>query len=368
MAIEISAGKPAPPILERGVFEDEWPALAARLNRRLSRSCPDPFEREDVVQETGLRLFRMWERVDGRPLWPLVLTIALNLLRDAHRAWQEPSMELPPELPSTSDVERTGIARLELALVKDALERLSVTHRAVLLAELGMLPPEGLSPAATKMSRMRARRRLSQLLEGGISTLAVAPLKLQSWALSCRTGVQRRLCSVTAQIDITPYAAGVVAIVAGISGSMMAAGPVERVPMSRVQPLVTQEIRWLPHAVPKAQHNATVLTDRLQGGGSLEDETGLATAGDSDDHYEVPLPGGSAFIAAEGNVAGNRFWLGGSSLGSCTADPSDSLCAVSTEPYASAELAVRYGEHSYRQRVEVDGRRPGVPDDKLGVN
>lgn len=121
-----------------GAFEEAWPPLAARLNRRLSRSCPDANEREDLVQEVGCRLFRMWERVDDRPLWPLVLTVALSLQRDACRAWQELSAPVSPEFASSLDVERESPARVELAVVADAIRRLSPDYRAALLAELGM--------------------------------------------------------------------------------------------------------------------------------------------------------------------------------------------------------------------------------------
>jgi hypothetical protein len=124
--------------------------------------------REDVVQETGLRLFKMWDDVDPeRSPSGLALTIANNILWDAvarHR--NREVLGDVPDAPSDHDVERVGIARIELARVSRGMQDLSPAHRSILLAEIDEnIPRPASSPAAVKMLRMRARRRLSALLE-----------------------------------------------------------------------------------------------------------------------------------------------------------------------------------------------------------
>src|SRR5918998_318816 len=150
------------------MFEDQWPDPARRLDAMLAGKRVPAHKRDDVVQETGLRLFRMWGQVDPeRPLWALVVTIALNLLRDEARKRPEREvLGLVPDRPADQDVERAGLARLEWRRVQKAMDQLSPAHRSILMAELG---DEGALAArganATKMLRMRARRRLSALLD-----------------------------------------------------------------------------------------------------------------------------------------------------------------------------------------------------------
>ncbi len=149
-------------------FENLWPALARRLHAMLSAKRVPPHKRDDIVQETGLRLFGMWEHVDPqRSIWGLTVTIALNLLRDeARRHPEREVLGLVPERATESDVETVGLARLELRRVREAMAHLSPDHRSILLAELGdHEAPNGRGPNATKMLRMRARRRLTALLD-----------------------------------------------------------------------------------------------------------------------------------------------------------------------------------------------------------
>lgn len=150
------------------MFEEQWPDLARRLDAMLAGKRVPAHKRDDIVQETGLRLFRMWDQVDpDRPLWALVVTIALNLLRDEARKRPEREiLGLVPDRAADQDVERAGLARLEWRRVQNAMSQLSPAHRSILMAELGdesAAPGRGAN--ATKMLRMRARRRLSALLD-----------------------------------------------------------------------------------------------------------------------------------------------------------------------------------------------------------
>jgi len=201
-------------------FEEEWPVLAARLDRRMSRSMADPLEREELVQEAGVRLFTMWERVEpDKPLWPLVLTIALNLRRDHYRTPAWAFTELDDDIPDRHDGEAASLARVELERVFRALLRLQPAQRDVLLAELGRGTAEaGRSTAATKMLRMRARRRLHLLLERGSGVLGVVVLRPSSLWQQVRSSIGARLPHYVSIPDPGNVAAGALAIALAATG------------------------------------------------------------------------------------------------------------------------------------------------------
>lgn len=148
-------------------FEHQWPALAVRVNRLLRRKRISAWLAEDLTQETGLRLVRMWPKIDQtQPLWPLAATIALNLMRDEMR--REASHELTydvPDGPSKENVEQRGMARLELRAVGGALAQMTEPHRHALLDEVSSARTVSPEPTAVRMLRMRARRKLQNILD-----------------------------------------------------------------------------------------------------------------------------------------------------------------------------------------------------------
>jgi hypothetical protein len=165
-----------------GAFEKQWPEIARRLTNLLASKNVPTCKRDDIVQETGLRLFKMWEKVDrARPVWPLTVTIALNLLRDEARRNPEREVLGPvPDVPTAHDVEHEGLARIELERVQQALAQLSPAHRDVLLNEITSrveVPQDARN--ATKMMRLRARRALTTLLETAALRAGLMHLKLR---------------------------------------------------------------------------------------------------------------------------------------------------------------------------------------------
>jgi hypothetical protein len=107
----------------------------------------------------------MWPQVDrDRDLFPLAATIARNVLIDGSRRrdGKEIVTEVP-DRPSHEDVERSVLSRLDLARVAETLPKLGDSQRRALLQVVAgerALP----TTSATKMVRMRARRRLAHLM------------------------------------------------------------------------------------------------------------------------------------------------------------------------------------------------------------
>ena len=170
-------------------FEHQWPTIQSGLKGLLVRKKVPFGEHDDLIQETALRLYGMWGRVDpGRSPWPLAVTIALNLVRDGSR--RRPIREVAsadvPDRPDSHEVERAGLARVELGRVRAALHEMSPAYRSALLVEVGDAAARATSGAAAqKMTRVRARRKLAQLVE---KVSALLPLRyFRLWRLQSST-------------------------------------------------------------------------------------------------------------------------------------------------------------------------------------
>ena len=337
-----------------GSFEEQWPPLAARLGKRMARSCPDACEREDLVQEVGLRLFRMWDRIDDRPLWPLVLTIALNLRRDAHRAWHEPVMPLTQDPPATFDVEREGLARVELRRVHEALQLLSAAHREVLLAEIGNLPPANMTAGAMKMTRMRARRRLNQLLEGSGGTFILVPTAFKERLVGWRNALVTRAASL-GQADLVPYAAGVMA--AAITLAAPAAPSMDRSIEGGFELAGTIPSGTTAESGDVANKSRLLAASGQSFSPQRTEPARGSSAGDEStrgDGYAVELPGGEAEVAAEGMFAGSRFALGPVAPAVCLGSPGSGSCGTHDGPLIKMRVGVKYGEYRIEREISVD--------------
>ena len=208
---------------QRNQFEEEWPSLALRLQNMLRRKGLSSWAAEDLVQETGCRLIRMWTDIDRtKPLWPLATTIALNLLRDEMRkgSWSELTSAVP-DAPSVEDVEARGLARVELRRVGGALSHLNESQRGVLLDEVTKTPSATADPSAMRMLRMRARKRLQSLMD-------------QASVLGVGVGIQLRrvvretelFITKTLPLDAERVPAAALSIVAALSLTLVDAGGV----------------------------------------------------------------------------------------------------------------------------------------------
>lgn len=220
------------PLFDRESFDDAWPALAERLRRTLTARGVPAQDRDDVVQETALRVYRSWGRLDpNRPVWPFVITVGINIWRDVIRERTGRIAQCHPtehiEITADQDVERDVLARQELANTVVAIRSLAPEQRRLLLAteEFG----DTVRPlrAAERVARMRVRRQLARAV--GRVSAALALLWLRRPARS--TGVVA-----------TAYAGAIAA--AALTAPAMA-------PMPAISAVPT------PHAVIQTTHHVT---------------------------------------------------------------------------------------------------------------
>jgi RNA polymerase sigma-70 factor (ECF subfamily) len=158
-------------------------AYGGVVTRVIGRLVSDPDDREDLVQETFVRAFTALDKFKlGAPFRPWLLTIALNLARDAWRRRKTHREVVPlvdeagaemviPSLDPAPDAVSEGE---ELrARAEAAFRRLDEDHQAILWLRVR----EGLEyaeiatvlgiPRGTVMSRLaRARAALKVELEG----------------------------------------------------------------------------------------------------------------------------------------------------------------------------------------------------------
>ncbi|MGH2748895.1 MAG: RNA polymerase sigma factor [Actinomycetota bacterium] len=333
-------------------FEREWPALARRVDRVLAPRNVAPWLREDIVQETGLRLFRMWESIDPhRSVRALAVTIALNLLRDEARRWHRGApTNVVPDRAAQDDVERESLARLEFQQVQGALRHLSPGQRAVLLAEVGAASLPDVSPDAVRMLRMRARRRLSELLDraaafaGAIMTEGRRLLDRVSFNSSRHAPVSEGFASACvafsaiALLGISPPGPEVVAsdpvqsvdVAAGSASVWSSPAGLEIAPVAQrgevtVDTQSTQSDEGLTSALrdpPRRARDYGVTVDDDDGPASAEATVTIGDSGDDGDTTDPP---------------------------SCTADPS----SLPTEVTISCRVSTPTNEVEFRVRAKI---------------
>lgn len=152
------------------VFEQQWRGIERLLHRRLQARGVPRWVRDDIVQETATRIWDGWDDFDvPGDLAPLATTVANNLAIDHHRSAAKVTLtDQPPDYgtPPTT-VEAAALARLDLDRVRVASSRLIPRYRQVLAAEVGEAQLQTLSPTVAKVTRNRARRRLSALMRQG---------------------------------------------------------------------------------------------------------------------------------------------------------------------------------------------------------
>lgn len=360
-------------------FEQQWPDLARRLDAMLAGKRVPPHKRDDIVQETGLRLFRMWEQVDpDRPLWALVVTIALNLLRDEARKRPEREvLGLVPDRAADQDVERAGLARLEWHRVQSAMSKLSPDHRSILMAELGdEYVNSSRGPNATKMLRMRARRRLNALLDVASASSVVVGFRIRKLFDFERHLIAIRGLMSSSENLAAPAAAGflsAVALFAATAGPLAgeAGAGVLQERVKRGTPVTMTGSAYASHVAASgvglhAEREAAppVVRVRNRSVKGVEVTTGTGDA----ETKNKPFRAGTGDHFVEGNaevgVGGMGVRVGdrGSQTPAClspgseTMVPSGAICSdgETAENGVHADLKVGSDEHSAHVAVDVE--------------
>lgn len=163
-------------------FEEAWPDLEARLRRSLAARSVPAQDRDDVVQETALRVYRVWNSLDAtRSAWPFVVTVAVNYWRDIVRERTGRIATVQPmatiEVTDHHDVERDVLARQELASVRAAWIHLAPEQRRLLLATEEFADTVRPLRPAERVARMRVRRQLARAVGRASALIPVLVLR-----------------------------------------------------------------------------------------------------------------------------------------------------------------------------------------------
>jgi RNA polymerase sigma-70 factor (ECF subfamily) len=146
----------------RALYAEHGPALLAYAERFTA----DRGRAEDVVQETFLRAWRNLPGLleDERPVRAWLLRVTRRLLIDAARASRARPM-LTQDGPGTEQVVDGGLDQLlDHSLLIDAMQRLSPTHRQILIETFFLGTPMHLTAARIGVPAGTARSRLHYAL------------------------------------------------------------------------------------------------------------------------------------------------------------------------------------------------------------
>ena len=198
-------------------FEPIWKELRPRVVSLMRQRGASVDAAEDLAQETAIRLLNSWDVLDReRSVWPFARRVALNCLIDRHRRETLDPLGSVPDVTAPHDVEEQGLARFRLHQAWRAMNGLTQRERAVLLAEIGLARRHP-NDSATKMTRLRARQKLSDAIgpSSAFSGIAVAWRRFTGWI---------QLNAPTASMDVAT-AAGLVVVVSAAAVSWGHASP-----------------------------------------------------------------------------------------------------------------------------------------------
>lgn len=158
-----------------GGFEDLYRQYAARVEALAWRRLHDRHAAEDAVQETFLRAYRSFGRIDAdRPVWPWLRTIATNVCVDMLRLRRHPDRDgslsdgdadLGPASPAKSDPGEVHLAAQRRRSIATALAAVNPRQRRVVILrdvegweneEVAQL--EGITLDAVKSALKRGRQ------------------------------------------------------------------------------------------------------------------------------------------------------------------------------------------------------------------
>lgn len=231
-------------MVEAPEFDDVWTEMRDRLARVLAARGVPAQDREDLLQDTALRLYRVWGTLDPtQPVWPYAVTIALNLWRDSLRSAATHVREVAPVLDYDNaddlDVERTVIARQELASVSAALRALAPEQRRLVLETDELTNVVRPLRAAERMSRMRVRRELARVVGRASAVAALIFLRRQHRAQAMAAA------AFTGALAATVFSgAPAVSVATAMPPTPVVAAPVV-VPVAATHPIATRPVAYV---------------------------------------------------------------------------------------------------------------------------
>jgi hypothetical protein len=353
-----------PPCPETADFGAAWAGLEPQLRRSL-RSAPAHVV-DDVLQETSIKLLRIWDTIDrDRPALPLAITIARNTLRDEmRRSARHSYVELSEDTPVQDDIETLVSARLQLARVGEELTRLTPGQRAALLTEVGGGSKTPDSPKV-KMLRSRARARLRELVAQAGGFVTTGLVRLRSTAAGRAFAGAPDFGMLAQALLLAVVAAGSAAVVADLppapaerASVQAAAGKAGSMPVAKARaPKAATAATRQPAPAPSTQAGAP--GGVVPGGGSPSNP-GLPTP---------PLPRSQGEYS-EGGYFGTEGFDQAGSGGSTTAGHEVAYgweaewespgCLQRLSEGQSPGTCEAPGAPSATVEVEVDGRRHRV--------
>lgn len=248
-----------------GTFDEAWTELTPRLAAVLAARGVHAQDRDDILQDTALRLYRVWDSLaPDQPVWPYAVTITLNLWRDTlrHKVAQPADVaSIRSADPAADlDVERTVMARQELATVGAALRKLAPEQRNLLLMNDEVAAVVRPLDASERMARMRVRRELAKVV--GRASALIGPLwwrwrrpaRSDGFAAAAYVGVFAATVMTGAQVATAaaPAAAPVVrpAVVATVSNPTTAVRALAPVHVLAVHRFAAHRAARPAHAAP----------------------------------------------------------------------------------------------------------------------
>lgn len=251
-------------------FAREWPSISRRLGGVLARNGASAHDREDILQETALRLYKVWDTIDQeRGVEPFARTVALNVWRDSCRRasfTREVTGDVP-DVAGADEVERASVARDELRRVGLALLRLRPKEQSVLreAAAAAFDDDPAIAPASLRMARMRARRHLTAVLR---TASALAGLL---GALRSRSRAVRGATTATA---LTTVAVALCVLITEDGGAGLQPTPPTRMEFVR----------------PAAQSVSTATTANSAASGRAREASSRVTSNHRKPTAKAPLP------------------------------------------------------------------------------
>lgn len=149
---------------------DLWRRAEPRVRRALGRIGISEERRDDLLQETALRMLRArpdLETVEQVAAWAYTVARRIDIDLGRRRGRETASIDDVAEVEAADDVVEHALQRLDLETVLAAVARLSPMDQAALF-DIDRRPADRTEAVRWAVRRHRARQRLARLLGGSL--------------------------------------------------------------------------------------------------------------------------------------------------------------------------------------------------------